>query len=230
MESTKEIRYYIAGKKTWNDITIAVTRKDLPKKGQVINVGKIKMVVKSVEDGVVNHRQVTKVFLENSGQPWTMMDEAIEMLDAPTFLDINEDINEAKRITTGGYPGDSRIGFSGTSSFIDTTKAGPAQGPGSPGTLGNAVRQALSSLGAGYGVQVADFGEAVTVTVTYSNARTGRCASQSFVLLYRGKNSKNLYTVYANAGRWRNCNDYNQAIAFIRSKVSTIPGSANTSI
>lgn len=230
MEPTKEIRYYLAGKKSWSDVTMAVTRKDMPKKGQVINVGKIRMIVKDISDGIFNGRHITKVFLESSGQIYTNLDEAISKLQDPVFIEVREDINEAKNVMTGGYPGDSRIGYSGISGYMDTTKPVQANGPGSPGTLGNAVRSALSTLGAGYGAQVADFGEVVTVTITYSNAKTGRCSSQSFVILYRGRTAKNMYTVYANAGRWRNCNDYNQAIGFIRSKVGSIAGSANSPI
>lgn len=229
MENTKEIRYYLSGKKSWNDVTIAVNRKDLPKKGQVINVGKIKMTVKDVTDGTSNGRQVIKVFLENTGLPYTAIDEAIDMLDNPTFIEITEDINEA-RVQTISNRKDSRAFMSVGGSFVDSpARAIPGEGPGAPGTLGGIIRSQLT-FGAGYGVQVADFGEAVTVTITYSNAKTGRCASQSFVIVYHGKQAKNVYTVYANCARWRNCNDFNQAISFIRSKASTIPGACSTAI
>lgn len=223
----KEIRYYLIGKKSWNDVTVAITRKDMPKQGQVINVGKIKMVVKDIKKGISNGRQVTKIFLENTGELYTPLDEAIELLDNPTFLEIKEDINEAKKLAVGNFPGNTRIQYDATAGFKYNTQAPPAVGPGSPGTLGNAVRSQLSSLGAGYGAQVADFGEAVTVTITYSNAKSGRCASQSFVIIYRGPSAKLTYSVYANAGRYRHCNDFNQAVSFIRSKAGTLPGSTN---
>ena len=79
MEHAKEIRYYLANKRSWSDVTVAVTYKGLPKKGQIINVGKIKMTVKSVDDGTSNGRAVTKVLLE-SEYDHTPLCEAIEML------------------------------------------------------------------------------------------------------------------------------------------------------
>lgn len=222
MESTQEIRYYLSGKKSWNDVTIAVNRKDLPKKGQVINVGKIKMAVKDVVDGTSNGRHVTKVFLESTGMPYTQVDEAIDMLDNPTFIEIKEHVNEARSQAVSNR-GDSRAYVSVGGNYTDSPgRAVPGEGPGAPGTLGGIIRSQLT-FGVGYGVQVADFGEAVTITITYSNAKTGKSASQSFVIVYHGKYAKNVYTVYANCARWRNCNDVNQAISFIRSKATSIP-------
>lgn len=225
MEQTKEIRYYLANKKSWSDVTVAVTYKGLPKECQVINVGKIKMNVKSVADGTSNGRSVIKVFLENENTR-TPLDEAIEMLDNPTFIAISEDVNEAKgkaAIKVGGSL-DNRT-YTSVRPFSDTADAIRAFGPGSFGTLGGYVRSALAGLGAGYGVQVADFGEAVTVTITYSNARTGRISGQSFVIvMHHGNSHKYLYTVYAHSARWRDCDDYNQAIGFIRSKASALAG------
>lgn len=228
MESEKEIRYYLANKKSWNDVTVAVTYKGLPKEGQIINVGKIKMNVKSVIDGTSNGRSVIKVFLENESSS-TPLDEAIEMLDNPTFITINDDIEAIKEakgksaIKVGGSLDDRT--YVSARQFSDTADAIRAFGPGSFGTLGGYVRSALSGLGVGYGVQVTDFGEAVTVTITYSNARTGRISGQSFVIvMHHGSSHKYLYTVYAHSARWRDCDDYNQAIGFIRSKASALAG------
>lgn len=227
MENNKEIRYYLANKKSWSDVTVAVNRKDLPKKGQVINVGKIKMTVKDVTDGTSNGRAVIKVFLENEASR-TPLDEAIEMLDNPTFLTIKENVDEAVSTVRGSS--DDRVKIS-AEPFKDTADAIRAFGPGSFGTLGGYVKSGLASLGAGYGVQVTDFGEAVTVTVTYSNARTGRISGQSFVIvMHHGRFHKYAYTVYAHSARWRDCNDYNQAIGFIRSKASALAGQTSGAV
>lgn len=227
MEQAKEIRYYLANKKSWSDVTVAVTYKGLPKEGQVINVGKIKMTVKSVADGTSNGHAVTKVFLESENDR-TPLSEAIEMLDNPTFIAIDEDINEARGRVSGGN--DKNV-WTSSDPFKDTADAIRAFGPGSFGTLGGYVKSALAGLGAGYGVQVTDFGEAVTVTVTYSNASTGRISGQSFVIvMHHGRSHKYMYTVYAHSARWRDCNDYNQAIAFIRAKASALPGQTSGAV
>ena len=227
MEHAKEIRYYLANKKSWSDVTTAVTYKGLPKKGQIINVGKIKMTVKSVDDGTSNGRAVTKVLLE-SEYDHTPLCAAIEMLHNPTFISIDEGINEAKSRVSGGN--DKNV-WTSPDPFKDTADAIRAFGPGSFGTLGGYVKSALAGLGPGYGVQVTDFGEAVTVTVTYSNASTGRISGQNFVIvLHHGRSHKYMYTVYAHSARWRDCNDYNQAISFIRSKASALAGQTSGAV
>ena len=159
------------------------------------------------------------------------LNEAISMLDNPTFIELMENVNEASFKADSGYPGDSKKYISVGGTFTDSPgRAMPGEGPGAPGTLGYAVRSQLSSLGQGFGVQVADFGEAVTVTITYSNPKTCKNVSQSFVLVYHGKNAKNIYTVYANSARWCNCNDYSQAISFIRSKASYLTSAGGSAI
>lgn len=156
------------------------------------------------------------------------LNEAISMLDNPTFICVEENINEAAFKVRGGN--DNRVAVS-AEPFRDTADAIRAFGPGSFGTLGGYIRSGLSSMGEGYGVQVADFGEAVTVTITYSNARTGRIAGQSFVVvMHHGRSHKYMYTVYAHSARWRDCNDYNQAIGFIRSKASALAGQTSGAV
>lgn len=221
-----EVRYFLANKKSWSDVTISVNRKDTPKKGDIINVGKIKMTVKDVVDATIHGRAITKVLLESTGMPYTELDEAIDMLENPTFIEIDEDINEARSVVKGN-PASDRTYISADPYQDSAARLAGQGGPGSFGQLGNYFRSGLQ-LGQGYGVQVADFGEAVTITITYSNPRTCRTASQSYVVVYRGKNSKYVYTTYANSGRYRHSNDYTQAISFIRSKASTLPGSTST--
>jgi len=217
-----ETRYYIADKKTWSDVTVSVNRKNTPKKGDVVNVGKVKMTVKDVVDDTVHGKPVTKVMLESTGLPFTQIDEAIEQMENPIFLDIVEEINEATRV--GGHPSDKRTLTSPEIATPASSYAVRAYGPGTAGTFGGYVRSGLANLGVGYGVQVSDFGEAVTVSITYSNAQTGKCSSQNYVIIWRGAQAKYAYTVYSSSVRFRHCNDYNQAIAFIRSKASSLPG------
>lgn len=157
-----------------------------------------------------------------------ILEEAISMLDNPTFICIKDNVNEVRSLIRNSS--DTRVAVS-AEPFKDTADAIRAFGPGSFGSLGGYVRSGLASLGDGYGVQVADFGEAVTVTITYSNARTGRIAGQSFVIvMHHGSSHRYMYTVYAHSARWRDCNDYNQAIGFIRSKASALAGQTSGAV
>lgn len=154
--------------------------------------------------------------------------ETIDMLDKPTFICVDKSINEVRGVVRGGN--DTRV-VTSVEPFRDTSDVIRAFGPGSFGTLGSYVRSGLAGMGAGYSVNVVDFGEVVTVAVTYCNARTGRSSGQSFVIICRpAKVSKYAYTVYAHSARWRDCNDYNQAITFIRSKATALAGQTSGSV
>jgi hypothetical protein len=218
-----EIRYYISGKKTWNDVTVGVHHSGLPRKGQSINVGKIPMTVKDIVDSSERGKPITKVYLESSNPD---ISNLMNPANNPIFIILDESINEARGTIKGNTAGKNIV--TSVEPFVSTGNRQwlTAGGPGSGISFGGAVRTALGSLGAGYGVSVADFGEVVTVTVTYSNAKTGRSVSQSFAIIFRGLHAKQAYTVYANVGRYRNCSDYNQAIAFIRSKLGSLPSTA----
>lgn len=225
-----ETRYYIADKKSWSDVTISVNHKSTPKKGDVVNVGKIKMIVKDVVDGNVHGKPVTKVMLESTGHPFTQIDEAIEQMESPIFLAIEEDVNEARKARAGDNPSDKRAFISPEPWSDSAPYPTIANAIGSFGSLGGYFRSGLANLGTGYGVTVSDFGEAVTINITYSNATSCATAGLNFVVIFRGKNKKYAYTVYANSARFRHCSDYNAAINFIRSKASALPGRASSGV
>ena len=162
------------------------------------------------------------------------LEESLKQMGEFTVLDIYEPINEAS-LKKGDHPTDNRTRISAKQWSVEQPSPVRAYGPGTAGTFGGYVRSGLANLGVGYGAQVTDFGEAVTATVTYSNAQTGKSASQSFVIVYHGKETygvKNqfIYSVYSSAARYRRCNDYNQCISYIRSKISALPGMTSGSI
>ena len=225
-----EVRYYIADKKTWSDITASVNRKSTPKKGDVVNVGKIKMTVKDVVDGNIHGRPITKIMLESTGLPFTQIDEAIEQMENPIFIEIVDDVNEAKKVKAGSNPSDNRAFVSAEPWSDSSPYPTIANAVGSPGTLGGYFRSGLSGLGTGYGVTIGDFGEAITINITYSNAASCATAGLNFVVIFRGKNKKYAYTVYANSARFRHCSDYNAAINFIRSKASVLAGRTSSGV
>ena len=227
----KEIRYFLADKQSWNDVTNSVITKRIPHKGDVINVGKVRMVIKDIVDATSHGRAFIKVLLEDTHKPYTVIDEALSGLENPTIIDIQPDTNEARkgRTTMASISPDNGVVYSPIDRRQDTMMYGGmyAAGPGTPNTMGGVVRSALN-LGVGYSVSVTDFGEVCIVAITYTNAQTGRSVGQSFAIIYRGKYSKTVYTTYSNANRYRNCNDLNSAISYIRSKASSLVGSTNT--
>lgn len=231
MEATKEIRYYLSNKQTWNDVTVQVTTKNdnniIPSVGSVISVGKIKFRVAKVTDD----RKYHKVWLEDKEAVLTPLEEALENFENLEVISIDEPIDEAAKTKAGGLgkgPANLLFGVGPTndpSAFNWLT----ATGPGTKASMGGYIRSSLG-LGTGFGVQVSDFGEVCIVNITYSNAQTCRCSSVTCAIILRGKNSPYAYTVYSNSARWRNCNGIDQACNFIRSKANALIGSTSSAV
>ena len=231
MEATKEIRYYLSNKQTWNDVTVQVTTKKdtniIPSVGSVISVGKIKFRVAKVTDD----RKYHKVWLESSEAVLTPLEEALEHLDNIEVIAIDEPIDEARAKKTqaaGAGPGNLLFGYTATAD-PQSTKWLTAIGPGTRASMGGYIRSSLG-LGAGFGAQVSDFGEVCVVNITYSNPQTCRSATLTCAIILRGKNSPYAYTVYSNSVRWRNCSGIDQACNFIRGKANALVGATSGSI
>lgn len=92
--------------------------------------------------------------------------------------------------------------------------------PGSNWTLGPAVRNQLQ-LGSGYTTEVVDFGDAVSVKISYVSTKTGAGASKNFIILFKNPKGASC-VVKSTATRWRTCNDISQAVSYIRSRVSNL--------
>lgn len=88
---------------------------------------------------------------------------------------------------------------------------------------GNVLRNQIS-LGAGYGVEVSDFGTEISVKVSYTNPATGKGASKCFLIVFdlTAKGGKGL--VKSSAARWRSISDVSQAASYIRSCASSLSG------
>lgn len=233
-----EIRYFLADKKSWSDVTAGMTSSALaktPKKGDVVNVGKIKMTVRDIIPTTIHGKEITKVLLEQLGDPESRLVDLIERLDNPIIIGLDEGINEAKA-TPSRVGGTTRMGGNMWDPRLQKSNLAPVDSWGvqfRPCTieLGNYMRTAIGNMGPGYGAQVADFGDAVSVTITYSNAKTGKCASQSFIVLWQpDRDPKYPYKVYANISRYRTCAGVDQAANFIRGKASALAGMTSGSI
>lgn len=231
MEATKEIRYYLSNKRTWNDVTAQVTiRKNngiIPPEGSVIHVGKIKFRVAKVTDDSKYH----KVWLESREAVLTPLEEALEKLGDIDVISIEEPLTEATKTKAGGVgKGPANLLFAlGNTGDPAAFNWLTAVGPGTKTSMGGYIRSSLG-LGAGFGVQVSDFGEICVVNITYSNPQTCRCSSLTCAIIVRGKNSPYAYTVYSNSARWRNCNGIDQACNFIRSKANALIGGSNGAV
>ncbi len=123
-------------------------------------------------------------------------------------------LNEAKvsgaldpRITTGS----TDMGHEVYGIFTQTSA-------GSNLSLGSVVRNGLQ-MGPGYSVEVVDYGEAITVSVTYNNMKEGTKKGQNFIILF---NNKGKCIVKSTSVRWRTCGDAGQAISYIRSRCSNL--------
>ena len=129
-------------------------------------------------------------------------------------------INEALKFKSTS---DKRIQTS-TSPVRDTYGNINTAGIGSNISLGGFFRSGLSGLGQGYSVEVNDFGQALSVSIKYCNTANGRVAGQNFVVVYNQFDVKQPYTTYSSYYRYRKCNDYNQAIQYMRSKANSLKG------
>lgn len=132
------------------------------------------------------------------------------------IIDMRQPLNEAlkqagsldTRVRTGSIKmGSEHIGL------LRTT------GAGSSSSAGFTLRSMLQ-LGNGYGVEVADFGDAVSIKITYSSPKSCKTASQNFIVLFYENGQCRAKT---NSQRWRTCNDIGQAASYIRSKASRLP-------
>lgn len=97
-------------------------------------------------------------------------------------------------------------------------------GAGSSTSFGMTLRSMLQ-LGGGYSTEVTDFGDAVSIKVTYTSPRSCKSASQNFLILFYENGQCRAKT---NSQRWRTCNDIGQAASYIRSKSTRLQSTASS--
>jgi hypothetical protein len=136
------------------------------------------------------------------------------------ILEITPSVNEAK--LSGSF--DKRVSIGTITPVQDYFSWFTQTGVGSTLSFGPVLRNSLQ-LGAGYSTEVVDFGDAVTVKITYTNTKTAQSHSQSFVILFN-KNGK--CNVKSSSARWRSCNDVSQAASFIRGKATSLSGKTSS--
>lgn len=98
---------------------------------------------------------------------------------------------------------------------------GPGQDPGAQFSVGPTIKSQLEGqLGRNFSVDVFDFGTDVTVTVKYSNVKTGLTSSASFLIKYNTKEGKGV--VKSNSARWRTISSHSEAMGYIRSRANSL--------
>lgn len=93
-----------------------------------------------------------------------------------------------------------------------------AIGAGSGINYGTALRNSLN-LGTNYNVNYTDFGDAMSVQVTYNNPKTGKSAAQNFIILF-DKAGKSV--VKMDSVKWRTASGYSQVANYIRGRCSNL--------
>lgn len=132
------------------------------------------------------------------------------------IIKVNQTINEALGVSGSLDPRLKTGAVSQSTEFINLIRG---IGPGSSMSVGGTVRNSLQ-MGSGYTTEVVDFGEVVTVRISYTNTKNGKSAGQNFAILFDGQK----FNVKSTFARWRSCNDVGQAISYIRSRASSLSG------
>lgn len=89
--------------------------------------------------------------------------------------------------------------------------------PNSPLSYGGAIlTQLKSALGRNYSVSVKDFGPQILVDVEYTNVKTCRSASLSFLIVLTSKEGDGF--VKSSSIRYRSIGNVNQAVTYILSR------------
>lgn len=93
-----------------------------------------------------------------------------------------------------------------------------ATGAGSGINYGTSLRNSLN-LGTNYNVNYTDFGDAISVQIMYNNPKTGKSASQNFIILF-DKTGKSV--VKMDSVKWRTASGYSQVANYIRGRCSNL--------
>lgn len=132
-----------------------------------------------------------------------------------TIITITPELNEASV--------DKRT-FMKTKNIVDYTYNTLGFDPNANYSLGGAIRNGLS-LGNRYQVEVCDFGCAVSVRVTYSDAYTAKAATATFLVIMNTKQGDGV--IRSSARKYRTVGNYNDAISYIRSCCGALQNKVN---
>lgn len=136
-----------------------------------------------------------------------------------------EDLVEAKSVGIANNITDPRLRMRTDLTYTDYIDPITTVGPGANMSFGQLVRSYLPQTN-GWSSSVTDFGDAITISVSYNNIKTAKSASQSFIILFTKKSGE--CRVKSNFTKWRTCNNPSQAASYIRGKVSSLPSKTSS--
>lgn len=93
--------------------------------------------------------------------------------------------------------------------------------------FGNQLKNRLSSIGSGFGVEVTDYNKWVTVRLTYHDVVSGISTSKTFLVVFQHKGDG---IVLNTANRYRTISGVDQAASYIRSVASVLKSKAEQKI
>lgn len=142
-------------------------------------------------------------------------------MEAEAVLYIAQPINEIFDPRTVGKKGPRAASLSGAGPGNQTSmtdwRAWSSAG------FGQRLQNSLSSLGKGYSAEVTDFGQFVSVRVSYHNTVTGKGVTKTYVIVFDDINSGD-GRVMVTSQKWRTISSYDQAASYISSSIRNYSG------
>lgn len=138
--------------------------------------------------------------------------DTVLILDTNAQSDLCEGTTDQRLLPATGQRGRENLGmFTG------------GQDVGAEFSLGPTIKSQLAGqLGRNYSVEVFDFGRDVTVSVKYSNPKTGLSASAAFLIKYNTKDGHGV--VKSNSVRWRTIANHSEALSYIKARANGLVG------
>ena len=137
--------------------------------------------------------------------------DTILIVDPSANADLYEGVTDPRLLPGTGKRGRENLGM-----FMGV------QDVGAEFSLGPTIKSQLAGqLGRNYSVEVFDFGRDVTVSVKYSNPKTGLSASAAFLIKYNTKEGNGI--VKSNSVRWRTIANHSEALSYIKARANGLP-------
>lgn len=93
--------------------------------------------------------------------------------------------------------------------------------------FGRIIRNAITSMGAGWSAEVSDFKKWVVLRVNYHNFETSRSASKTFLIVFE-QNGDGM--VFSTHNKYRTISGVDQASSYIKSACNSLKNSTQTKI
>ena len=130
-----------------------------------------------------------------------------------TVLELSVPVNEKKIVPLTQAAGTQNLGI------------GWISNPYEQYSLGQYVRNGLSSVGSGISTQVFDFGTDIVVHAEFYDIGTCKTSSANFLIKLSGKDGKGV--VKSSSNRYRTINSIGEAVSYISTRARSLSGRTN---